>query len=180
VGILGFGEIGAAFARLLWTFETRTLAYRRRPLSEQQEDFYRVRWTPLDRLLRDSDVVVSFVPGIPEARDLLGAAEFKLMKPASYFVNCGRALMVDEPALVAALRERRIAGAGLDVFAVEPLPRSSPLRELDNVILTPHSAGGIGGWTDTFARIRANLDAVRDGRGRDVAIAMRPGDYQPG
>jgi phosphoglycerate dehydrogenase-like enzyme len=179
VGILGFGEIGAAFARLLGAFQTRTLAYRRRSLSEAQESFYRVTWTPLEDLLRAADVVVSFVPGIPEARNLLGAQELGLLKQGCHFVSCGRALMVDEPGLVAALRERRIAGAGLDVYSVEPLPRSSPLRELDNVILTPHSAGGIGGWTDTFARIRANLDAVRGGRGRDVAIAMQPGDYQP-
>jgi len=180
VGIVGFGEIGAALARLLGPFRTRTLAFRRRGLSPEQEAFYAVHWTSLDDLLRQSDVVVSFVPGIPEARNLLAAREFGLMKPASYFVNCGRALCVDEPALVAALRERRLAGAALDVFPIEPLPLSSPLRELSNLIMTPHSAGGIGGWTDTFARIRSNLDSVRAGRDTEIAIAMRPGDYQPG
>lgn len=160
VGILGFGEIGSAYARLLAPFDTRTLAYRRRPLSREQESFYRVTWTPLDDLLRESDVVVSFVPGIPAARDLLGEREFGLMKPTAYFVNCGRARTVNEQALLRALGEKRIAGAGLDVFWVEPLPLSSPLRELSDVIITPHSAGGIGGWTDTFARIRSNLDKI--------------------
>lgn len=180
VGILGFGEIGSAYARLLPSFHTRTLAYRRRPLSPEQDAFYRVKWTPLDELLRGSDVVVSFVPGIPEARNMMGAREFDLMKPTAYFVNCGRALTVDEQALIRALREGRIAGAGLDVFSIEPLPFSSPLRELRNVIITPHTAGGIGGWMDTFARIRSNLDKVQAGRGHDVTIAMQPGDYQPG
>ena len=179
VGIVGFGEIGSAYARLLPPFHTRTLAYRRRPLSPEQEAFYGVTWTPLDDLLRESDVVVSFVPGIAEARNMLGEREFGLMKPTAYFVNCGRARTVDQDALVRALREHRIAGAGLDVFPIEPLPRASALRELDNAIITPHSAGGIGGWTDTFARIRANLDTVQAGRGADVTFAMRLGDYQP-
>ncbi len=177
VGILGFGEIGSAYARLLAPFQTRTLAHRRRPLSPAQESFYGVTWRPLDDLLSQSDVVMSFVPGT--ARDLIGAREFALMKPTAYFVNCGRARTVDEQALLTALREKRFAGAGLDVFHVEPLPRSSPLRAMPDVIITPHSAGGVGGWTDTFARIRSNLDKVLAGRGDQVTIAMRPGDYQP-
>ena len=153
--------------------------YRRRPLSPEQETFYGVQWAPLDDLLQQADVVVSFVPGIPEARNMLGAREFGLMRSSAYFVNCGRARTVDTDALVKVLRERRIAGVGLDVFPVEPLPRTSPFRELDNVIITPHSAGGVAGWTDTFARIRANLDKVEAGRGDEVTIAMHPGDSQP-
>ncbi|HET9321656.1 MAG TPA: NAD(P)-dependent oxidoreductase, partial [Bryobacteraceae bacterium] len=180
VGIIGFGEIGSAYARLLAPFSTQTLAYRRRPLTPEQEAFYRVKYTPLDELLGESDVVVSFVPGNAEARDMLGTREFGLMKHTAYFVNCGRAKMADESALIAALRDGQIAGAGLDVFHSEPLPMSSPLRELPNAIITPHSAGGIGGWTDTFARLRRNLDLVHAGRGSEVAIAMLPGDYQPG
>ena len=180
VGILGFGEIGSAYARLLPPFHTRTLVYRRRPLSAEQEAFYGVTWTPLDELLRQSDVVVSFVPGAPQAKDMMGAREFGLMKPTAYFVNCGRARTVNQDALIEALRAHRIAGAGLDVFPIEPLPRESALRELGNAIITPHSAGGIGGWTDTFARIRSNLDKVQAGRGSEVTIAMRLGDYQPG
>lgn len=179
IGIIGFGEIGASLARMLPLFHTRTLVHRRRPLTAEQEAFYGVEWSPLDDLLRESDVVVSFVPGIAEAAKMMGEREFALMKPTAYFVNCGRARTVDDEALLGALQKRRIAGAGIDVFAVEPLPRDSILREMDNVILTPHSAGGPAGWTDTFARLRANLDKVRAGRGSQVTIAMRPGDYQP-
>ena len=102
------------------------------------------------------------------------------MKSSAYFVNCGRALHVDEDALIEALKQGRIAGAGLDVFPIEPLPMTSQLRDLPNAIITPHTAGGIGGWTDTFARIRSNLDKVQSGRGSDVTIAIHPGDYQPG
>ncbi len=179
VGILGFGEIGASYARMLPPFHTRTLVNRRRPLTAGQEAFYGVKYSALDDLLRESDVVVSFVPGIPEAAKMMGRREFDLMKPTAYFVNCGRARTVDTDALIAVLQERRIAGAGVDVFNIEPLPRDSPLRELDNAILTPHSAGGPAGWTDTFARLRLNLDRVQAGRGDEVTIAMRPGDLQP-
>jgi len=179
VGILGFGEIGASYARMLPPFNTRTLVYRRRPLTAEQEKYYHVKSASLDDLLRESDVVVSFVPGIPEALNMMGAREFGLMKPTAYFVNCGRARTVDDTALLAALKENRIAGAGLDVFAVEPLPRNAEYRELENAILTPHSAGGPAGWDDTFARLRSNLEKVAAGRGDEVNIALRPGDYQP-
>ncbi len=178
VGILGFGEIGASYAHMLTPFHTRTLVNRRRPLSPEQEAFYGVKYAPMDELLRESDVVVSFVPGIPEALKMMSTEQFALMKPTAYFVNCGRARTVDDDALLAALKERRIAGAGLDVFAVEPLPRNSEYRELDNAILTPHSAGGPAGWTDTFARLRSNLDKVAAGR-TDVTIAMTKSDPQP-
>jgi phosphoglycerate dehydrogenase-like enzyme len=178
IGILGFGEIGASYARMLAPFNTRTLVNRRRPLTAHQEAFYGVQYAAMDELLRESDVVVSFVPGIPEALNMMSTAQFALMKPTAYFVNCGRARTVDDDALLAALKEHRIAGAGLDVFAVEPLPRNSEYRELENAILTPHSAGGPAGWTDTFARLRANLDKVAGGR-TDVTIAMTKNDPQP-
>ena len=81
-------------------------------------------------------------------------------------------------ALYEALRDGRIAGAGLDVFFVEPLPAESPLRELDNVILEPHSAGGTPGWQNTFERIAENLRRVE--AGRTVIQPLRQGDPQPG
>jgi phosphoglycerate dehydrogenase-like enzyme len=179
IGILGFGEIGSTFARMLAPFHDRILAYRRRPLSPEQEAFYGVKWTALDELLRESDVVASFVPGIPESEGLMGRREFALMKASAYFVNCGRAKHVNEAALVDALRENRIAGAAIDVFPVEPLPRTSPMRDLPNAIITPHTAGGIGGWMDTFERLRRNLDLIKAGKGDEVTIKMKLGDYQP-
>jgi phosphoglycerate dehydrogenase-like enzyme len=71
--------------------------------------------------------------------------------------------VTDEAALVRALKEGRLSGAGLDVFSLEPLPDDTPFRDLPNVVLTPHVAGGPGGWEDTFERIRRNLRLVRDG-----------------
>lgn len=178
VGIVGFGEIGACLTRLLAPFCCRVLAYRRRPLNPEQQRFFGVEQTSLDELLRTADVVVSAVPYTPESRRMLGPREFGLMQQSAYFVNVGRGNTIDEGGLIQALQDRRIAGAGLDVFSVEPLPYASPLRKLKNVVLTPHSAGGIGGQVDTFERLRENLRRVESGL--PVILPMDPGDWQPG
>ena len=177
VGIAGFGEIGACYARLLQPFNCRILYYKRHRMSAAHERFFGVEYAGLDDLLRRSDIVTSFVPYTEESRKMLGDRELRLLKPSAIFINTGRGNTVDEQALISALQERRIAGAGLDVFAVEPLPRSSPLLALDNVVLTPHSAGGIQGWMNTFERIRENLRRVQ--AGEPVLLPMRDDDPGP-
>jgi phosphoglycerate dehydrogenase-like enzyme len=178
VGILGFGEIGACYARMLTPYDTHTLYYKRTPLSAHQERYFGVEYASMDDVLRRSDLLLSFVPYSEDSRRMLSAREFALMKPTALFVNCGRGPTVDEQALYEALRDGRIAGAGLDVFFVEPLPMESPLRGLDNVILEPHSAGGTPGWQNTFERIAENLRRVQ--AGRPLIQPLRRGDPQPG
>jgi phosphoglycerate dehydrogenase-like enzyme len=107
--------------------------------------------------------VTTFVPYKEENRGQLGQRELGLMKPGAFFVNAGRGNTLDEAALIQALKDGRLAGAGLDVFSYEPLPSDTPLRDLPNVVLTLHVAGGVGGWEDTFERIARNLRLVRDG-----------------
>ncbi|MBM2826706.1 MAG: hypothetical protein HW403_770 [Dehalococcoidia bacterium] len=178
IGILGFGEIGSCYARLVTPFCARVLANRRRPLTREQERFYGVEYTlSVDEVMSTSDVVLTQVPYNSENHHMLKERELRMMKPTAYFVNCGRANTVDEQALYRVLKEKSIAGAGLDVFSVEPLPFSHPLRGLPNVILTPHTAGGVAGWTDTFARIRENLERVK--AGRPVILPMGRNDPQP-
>jgi phosphoglycerate dehydrogenase-like enzyme len=177
VGIIGFGEIGACFARLLQPFNCRILYYKRHRMSPAHERFFAVEYTALEDLLRRSDIVASFVPYTEESRKMLGDRELRLLKPTAVFINTGRGNTVDEQALISALQDRRIAGAGLDVFAIEPLPRSSPLLALDNVVLTPHSAGGIQGWMNTFERIRENLRRVE--AGEPLLLPMREDDPGP-
>ena len=98
------------------------------------------------------------------------------MKPGAIFINVGRGNTVDEPAMIEALQTGTLAYAGLDVFALEPLPVSSPLLQLENVVLTPHNAGGTPGWVNTFKRIAENLRRVEDGQA--PILAMSPGDPQ--
>lgn len=164
LGIVGFGEAGACLARHARPLDLEILYYKRSRLSPAQEGFYGVEYAPLDDLLRQSDFVATFVPYTKENEKSFGAREFGLMKPTAYFLNTGRANTTDEGALIGALRSGRIAGAGLDVFAYEPLPPDNVLPTLKNVILTPHNAGGIGGWHDAFQRIKLNLQRVEAGR----------------
>ena len=177
VGIIGFGEIGTCFARMLQPFNCRVLYNKRNRLSPRHEAHFGVEYATLDELLSRSDVVASFVPYSEESRKMLGASEFGRMKPSAIFVNTGRGNTVDEAAMVDALRSRKIRAAGLDVFPVEPLPLSSPLLTLDNVVLTPHTAGGVQGWINTFERIAENLRRVE--AGEPVLNPMRADDPEP-
>jgi phosphoglycerate dehydrogenase-like enzyme len=173
LGIVGFGEAGACLAHLAAPLDMEILYYKRTRLSPAQEAFYGVEYAPLDDLLRQSDFVATFVPYSPENEKTFGARELTLMKPTAYFLNTGRANTTDEAALIDALRNKRIAGAGLDVFSYEPLPPDNPLPTLKNVVLTPHNAGGVGGWHDVFARIAGNLRRLENGR-RPVSWGIPP------
>jgi phosphoglycerate dehydrogenase-like enzyme len=139
LGLLGLGNIGKLVARKARGFGLDVVAYDpylRRAASE-------VEGTPLvdfDELLRTADFVSVHCPLNAATRHLLAAAELQLLKPTAFVINTARGGIIDQSALTSALRSRQIAGAGLDVFETEPLPADDPLRELDNVILTPHSA----------------------------------------
>jgi phosphoglycerate dehydrogenase-like enzyme len=137
LGIIGLGHSGRELARLVAPFGMSILAFS--PHAEKAAaQSLDVRLTSLDQVLRESDFVSLHCRLTPETRRLIGAPQLALMKPAAYFINVGRGELVDQQALVAALRDRRIAGAGLDVFEVEPLPPDDPLNDMNNVILTPH------------------------------------------
>jgi D-3-phosphoglycerate dehydrogenase / 2-oxoglutarate reductase len=109
-------------------------------VSQEQVQDYKVRMVSLDELLEQSDYVSVHTPLMPQTRGLIGAAQLAKMKPTAYIVNTSRGPVIDEPSLIAALQANQIAGAALDVFDPEPLVADSPLREMDNVILTPHLA----------------------------------------
>jgi D-2-hydroxyacid dehydrogenase (NADP+) len=139
VGIVGFGSIGHEVARLATAFGMDPIGLRRTP---HPEDPY-PNWPNdrFDELLAWADAIVVAAPLTDETSGMFDAAAFARMKPGAWFVNVGRGPIVDEDALVSALVDGRIAGAGLDVFAVEPLPADSPLWSMPNVIITPHSSG---------------------------------------
>ena len=167
LGIVGFGEIGTEVAKRARAFEMEVLYHKREPLPREIEERLGVRAAPLDELLGVADFVSLHVPHGPETDRLIGARELGLMKPTAYLINTCRGPVVDEAALIAALRSRAIAGAGLDVFDQEPLPFDSPLTQLDNVILTPHIGGGTGGAREK--QMRDVLDnVVRFARGEPL------------
>ena len=137
LGILGLGKLGrqvAAFGRL---FGMRVLAWSQN-LAPAACAEAGVEYADKDTLLATADVISIHLVLSARTRGLIGAAELARMKPDAFLVNTSRGPIVDEAALLAALRERRIAGAGLDVYDTEPLPAEHPLRALDNVVLTPH------------------------------------------
>jgi phosphoglycerate dehydrogenase-like enzyme len=155
VGLLGVGNIGAKVARRLQAFEVRIICFDkyRKPDDEGWES------VPLDVLLRESDVVSAHLPLTAETRGMIGAAELASMKPSAVIINTSRAEVFDEAALIDALRARRIAGAGLDVFHREPIAADNALLLLDNVVLSPHSAGhSYEAW---FRRARFSWDNIR-------------------
>lgn len=139
VGVIGFGRIGRAYIERLRNFDLRILVYDPYVKAEAIPAYAQI--TDLDTLLRESDLVNVFLPVNEETRDLVNDQFLSKMKPTAYFINTSRGQIVDEEALCRALREKRIAGAALDTFKVEPLPLDSPLREFGNLILTPHLIG---------------------------------------
>jgi phosphoglycerate dehydrogenase-like enzyme len=145
MGIIGLGSIGREVARLAKAFGMKVIAIRR--VTEQTTHAENVDimlpGDQLHRLLAESDFVVLSVPLTPETIGLIGEKELRTMQPTAYLVNIARGDVVDEEALSRALEEGWIAGAGLDVFATEPLPTDSRLWVLPNVILSPHVSGDI-------------------------------------
>ena len=136
LGIIGLGAIGRRFAQLGAAIGMRVIAWTMHPnpaLGFELVEF--------DDLLRTSDVVSMHLRLSPETQGMIGAPQLRLMKPSAFFVNTARGKIVDEAALIEALDTKQISGAGLDVFATEPLPAGHKLTKLSNVVLTPHSAG---------------------------------------
>jgi phosphoglycerate dehydrogenase-like enzyme len=137
LGILGLGHTGRELVRLVAPFSMRLLAYS--PHADPvAASMLGVGLTSLEEVLRESDFLSLHCRLTPETRGMIGREQLALMKPTAFLINVARGELIDQSALVSVLRNHRIAGAGLDVFEVEPLPWDDPLIGLDNVILTPH------------------------------------------
>ena len=141
VGLVGLGRAAEEAAARFAPFGCSLLYTARRRRTPEVEERLGVTWAERDDLLAQADVVVLLVDLNAQTRSLIDATALGRMKDSAFLVNVARGGVVDEPALVEALRNGTIAGAALDVYAAEPLPAASPLRALDNVILTPHVAG---------------------------------------
>jgi phosphoglycerate dehydrogenase-like enzyme len=169
LGILGYGSIGREAGRLAQAAGMRVLAAKRNPdhhgdpgwhlpgtgdpRGEVPEAFFGL--DRLDEMLPPCDFVLLVLPLTDQTRHVLNARTLALLKPTAFVINYGRGALIDEPALIAALQAGRLGGAALDVFEQEPLPASSPLWTLPNVILTPH----ISGWTARYDELAVQLFA---------------------
>jgi phosphoglycerate dehydrogenase-like enzyme len=179
LGIVGLGQAGSGLAELVAPFQMRVITYSPHADPEQARRL-NVELVALDQLLREADFVCLHCRLTDETRGLIGARELALMKPTAYLINMARGPVVDHAALVAALTERRIAGAGLDVFDTEPLPADDPITQLDNVVLSPHWAAGTrdaflyAGITNCEAVLRAARGDLPDNIVNRQVIA-RPG-----
>lgn len=159
MGLIGLGAIGTEVAKIAAPFGFRITAIRRRVDQPIPEGVDRV-WAP-DRLLdllAESDVIVLAAPHTPQTKQLIGRRELQRVKPGAFFINVARGKLVDDEALVDALRQDRLGGAALDVFTKEPLDAASPYWDLPNVIVTPHTSGALRDyWTPLVALFSENL-----------------------
>jgi phosphoglycerate dehydrogenase-like enzyme len=166
LGVVGMGAIGRQVARLGRAFGMRVLATRRSaPANGHDPDadaLYPI--TELHQLLAQADYVVLAVPHTSDTHEMIGDAELRAMKPTTFLVNIARGTIIDEPTLIRALTDGTIAGAGLDVFAEEPLPPSSPLWTLPNVIISPHLSGSSDQYSRRFTDLfLENIARYRSG-----------------
>jgi phosphoglycerate dehydrogenase-like enzyme len=162
IGIIGYGSIGRETARLARALGMRVLALKHDPYTHRDPG-----WCPAnlgdpegvipekfygsdqrEEILRESDYISLTLPLTEHTRKFIGVPEIAAMRPGAFIVNIGRGEVIDESALIEALRAGKIGGAGLDVFEKEPLPKESPLWDLENVILTPHMSGANSGYMD--------------------------------
>ena len=163
IGVIGLGRIGAKVATIARAFDMHVIAWSQN-LTAERAAAVGAELVTKDELLCRSDIVSVHVVLSERTRGLIGAREFELMKPSAFFINTSRGPIADEAALLAALRDGRIAGAGLDVYDIEPLPLDHPLRSQPNTVLTPH-IGYVSkaSYATFYAQMVDDVDAWLDG-----------------
>ena len=163
VGLVGFGAIGRQVAQRLSGFEVTIIYYDPVRASRDVEQRLAVSYAELDALVRTADIVSLHLPLLPQTAGIIDAKRIRAMKPGAVLINCARGGLVDEAALVAALKDGRLFGAGIDAFASEP-PVGSPLLELDNTVVTSHLAGAtLDNFSGIIARAVENAKTVLRG-----------------
>ena len=164
LGVLGLGKLGIRTAKIAQAFGMKVIAWSQNLTPEKCKEVG-VDYVGKEDLFRQADFVTIHVVLSQRTRGLVGAKELALMKPSAYIINTSRGPIIDEVALLATLRDKKIAGAGLDVFDVEPLPIDHPLRKMDNVVLTPHLGYvALQNYRAYFAGVVDDIRAFLDGK----------------
>lgn len=165
VGLVGFGHIGRWTGRIVAGFGANVIFHDVETVPHVSAALVPARQVPFEELLRVSDIVSLHVPLTPETEAMIGRRELEAMKPHAVLINTCRGEVVDEAALIAALRDKVIAGAGLDVFEREPVDPANPLLDMENVVCTPHTGGfAYDNVPQRLAHIWGNFEAVLAGK----------------
>ncbi len=164
LGVLGLGKLGTRTANIAKAFGMKVIAWSQN-LTAEKCRAAGVGYVTKDDLFRQSDFITIHVVLSQRTRGIVGAKEIGLMKPSAFLINTSRGPIIDEAALLAALRDKKIGGAGLDVFEVEPLPVHHPLRKMDNVVITPH-LGYVSeqNYRSYFAGVAEDIRGFLDGK----------------
>ncbi len=173
LGVVGTGNIGQRMIELGRAIGMKVIAWTFNPSPERAKK-YGAPYVPLEQLLRESDVVSLHIPLTDQSRGLIGRKEFEMMKPSAILVNTARGAVVDEAALIDALKSKRIYGAGLDVYAVEPLPDNHPLRSMENAVLSPHVAVMVPEAANLCMQMAAD-NVVNFYKGTPTNVVNKPG-----
>ncbi|MCA0453667.1 MAG: hypothetical protein LCI00_06815 [Chloroflexi bacterium] len=177
LGLLGFGEIARPMAKYAHAFEMKCIYWDKVRFPPELEEKYHVQYVEWDELFKQSDVLSVHIPIMPSTEKIIGAREIGLMKSDAFFINTARGKLVEQDALVDALKNRRLGGAGLDVMYEEPVPVKDVLHELNedpsyNVILTSHSAWQ-GHWTHVRDSLNIWMNVYRHLRGEPLKYEVR-------
>ncbi len=165
LGIVGFGRIGRRIAEICGPgYRMKTTYYDVYPASEDEEKRLGVERVEFDKLITESDYITLNVPLVDQTHHLIDARALENMKPTAYLINCSRGPVVDEKALVQALRANTIAGAVIDVFEEEPVRADNPLLELDNVLLSPHCSGHTSESAQNLSLVAADIIRILEGK----------------
>jgi D-3-phosphoglycerate dehydrogenase len=171
LGIVGLGKLGGRVAKIARAFEMNVVAWSQNLTEERCREAGATLVTK-EELLRQSDFVTLHVQLSPRTERMIGAVELALMKPSAYLINTSRGQVVDESALLSALREKKIAGAGIDVYDTEPLPLDHPFRKLANAVTTPHLGyATLDNFKYFYPRMVKNIRAWLDGKTINVMTA---------
>eukprot|EP00547_Thalassionema_nitzschioides_P003308 CAMPEP_0194220072 /NCGR_PEP_ID=MMETSP0156-20130528/27391_1 /TAXON_ID=33649 /ORGANISM="Thalassionema nitzschioides, Strain L26-B" /LENGTH=355 /DNA_ID=CAMNT_0038949947 /DNA_START=75 /DNA_END=1142 /DNA_ORIENTATION=- len=172
LGIIGYGDIGRATAKLANAYGMKVVALRKNPEASSKDPFCDVVYgsdkDSMNKLFSESDYVLCSLPLTPQTKGMITKEQFDIAKEDACFINVGRGPIVDEDAMIEALKTGKLKGAGLDVFAVEPLPHSSELWKLDNVLLSPHNMDQTETFMQEATEFFVNENLPRFLRGKDL------------
>lgn len=165
VGIVGLGNIGRWVAKLVRSFEANVVFYDTADIPQSTIANFQARQVSLEELLSSADVVTLHLPLLESTQGMIGWEQLTMMRPSAILINTSRGGVVDEAALIRALREKKIASAGIDVFEQEPPSLDNPLLHMDNVVATPHLGGIVQeNWVDSVKSTWENLLRVWEGK----------------